>query len=80
MVALRAGAYKVAVKAKAPVVPIAIIGSSQLKNKKFFKRVKINLYILKPLYYEEYVKLTEFLQTKKDYADRKSTRLNSSHL
>lgn len=59
MVALRAGAYKVAVKAKAPVVPIAIIGSSKLQNKKFFKHVRIDLYILKPLYYEEYVKLTE---------------------
>ena len=59
MVALRAGAYKVAVKAKAPVVPIAIIGSSKLQKKKLFKRVKIDLFILKPLYYEDYVKLTE---------------------
>jgi len=54
MVNLRAGAYKVAVKANAPIVPLCIIGSSKLQHKKWYQKEKIRLYFLKPLMPEDY--------------------------
>ena len=54
MVNLRAGAYKVAVKANAPIVPMCILGSSKLKDKKWYQKSKIELYLLKPLMPEDY--------------------------
>ena len=55
MVNLRAGAYKLALKSEAPILPISIIGSSQIKTKKFFKKVIVKLVIHKPLYKDEYI-------------------------
>ncbi len=54
MVNLRAGAYKVAVKSNCPIVPMCIIGSSKLQKKKWYQKVKIELYFLKPLMPEDY--------------------------
>lgn len=55
MVNLRAGAYKLALKSEAPILPISIIGSSQIKTKKLFKKVIVKLVIHKPIYKEQYM-------------------------
>ncbi len=54
MVNLRAGAYKVAVKSNAPIVPLCIIGSSKIKNKKWYQKQRVELYFLKPIMPEDY--------------------------
>lgn len=54
MVNLRAGAYKVAVKANVPIVPLCILGSSKLINKKWYQHAKIELHYLKPIMPEDY--------------------------
>lgn len=55
MVNLRAGAYKLALKSEAPILPISIVGSSQIKTKKFFQRVVVKIIIHKPIYKDEYI-------------------------
>ena len=54
MVNLRAGAYKVAVKANVPIVPLCILGSSKLISKKWYQHAKIELHYLKPIMPEEF--------------------------
>lgn len=54
MVSLRAGAYKLAMKANAPIVPVAIVGSSYVAKKKRFQKKKIHIIFHKPIYSEEY--------------------------
>ena len=54
MVNLRAGAYKVAVKANVPIIPLCILGSSKLINKKWYQHAKVELHYLKPIMPEEY--------------------------
>ena len=54
MVNLRAGAYKVAVKANVPIVPLCILGSSKLIHKKWYQHAKIELHYLKPIMPEEF--------------------------
>ncbi len=54
MADLRAGAYKLAMKANAPILPISIIGSSNLSKKSIFSRKNIKLIYHKPIYNEFY--------------------------
>ncbi len=54
MTALRPGAYKLATKADAPILPATIIGSSKIYKKKFYKHVKVKVILHKPIYKEEY--------------------------
>lgn len=54
MVNLRAGAYKLATKSEAPVLPVSIIGSSKIKTKKKLERVDVKVIFHKPIYKEEY--------------------------
>ena len=54
MVNLRAGAYKVAVKANVPIVPLCILGSSKLIKKKWYQHATIELHYLKPIMPEEF--------------------------
>ena len=54
MVDLKPGAYKLAVKAEAPILPISIIGNSKVHEKKFFQRKNIKVIFHKPITYEEY--------------------------
>lgn len=54
MVDIKPGAYKLATKAEAPILPISIIGNSQVHNKKFFQRKNIKVIFHKPIPYEEY--------------------------
>lgn len=55
MVNLRAGAYKLALKSEAPILPISIIGSSQIKTKKKLEKIVVKLVIHKPIYKDEYL-------------------------
>lgn len=54
MVNLRAGAYKLATKAMAPISPVTIIGSSKIKNNCFRHHTHCKVIIHKPITYEEY--------------------------
>ena len=53
------GTFRPAVKARVPIVPVAIYGTSRaLKQQPDFKRYPIFVKILKPIYPEEYESLT----------------------
>ena len=53
-----AGAFKCAVKARAPIVPVAIIDSYKPFGINSLKKVKTQVHFLPPLYFEEYVSMT----------------------
>ena len=57
MVNLRAGAYKLAVKANAPVLPISICGSSMISKTRFFKRKTIKIICHRPISKDEYANM-----------------------
>lgn len=48
------GCFKAAVKAKAPIVPVALVDSYKPYNSWQFTPVKTQVHFLQPLYYEEY--------------------------
>ena len=50
----KAGCFKSAMRAKAPVVPVAIVDSWKVFDLWSLRKVKTQVYYLKPLYYEEY--------------------------
>lgn len=50
----KAGSFKCAVKAKAPIVPVALIDSYKVFNRLTLGKVTTQVHFLKPLYYEEY--------------------------
>lgn len=52
-----AGAFKCAVKAKAPIVPVAIIDSYKVFGINSLRSVETQVHFLEPLYYEEYAQL-----------------------
>lgn len=54
MVELKAGAYKLAMKANAPIVPTTIIGSSSISKEKRTKKKNIHIIFHKPITKEEY--------------------------
>lgn len=54
MVALRPGAYKLATKPEATILPVSIIGSSKLTTNSFKKRTNIKVIIHKPINAIEY--------------------------
>ncbi len=54
MVELKAGAYKLAMKAGAPIIPTTIIGSSAISKEKRTKKKNIHIIFHKPIYKEEY--------------------------
>lgn len=49
-----AGSFKCATKAKAPIVPVAIIDSYKPFGVNSLRRVKTQVHFLAPIYYEEY--------------------------
>ena len=53
MVAMRAGAYRVGMKAEADLLPISIDGSTQIKHNLPFKRSKIKVTIHEVIRYED---------------------------
>ena len=52
--AFKAGSFKSAYKAKAPIVPVALIDSYKAFNSFSFQKITTQVHYLKPLYYEEY--------------------------
>ncbi|MFP3155476.1 1-acyl-sn-glycerol-3-phosphate acyltransferase [Lachnospiraceae bacterium ZAX-1] len=55
--AFKAGSFKCAFKAKAPIVPVALIDSYKVFNSFAFGKVTTQVHYLKPLYYDEYKNL-----------------------
>ena len=53
----KAGSFKSAIKAKAPIVPVALIDSYKVFHGFSFKKVITQVHYLKPIYYEEYKNL-----------------------
>lgn len=53
MVAMRAGAYRLGIKAEANLLPVSIEGSTQIKHNIPFKRTKIKVTIHKPILFED---------------------------
>ncbi|MBE5996840.1 MAG: 1-acyl-sn-glycerol-3-phosphate acyltransferase [Lachnospiraceae bacterium] len=51
------GSFKAAIKAKAPIVPVALIDSYRAFNSAFFGPVTVFVHYLKPILYEEYKSL-----------------------
>ncbi len=54
MVDLRAGAYKLITKTDALLLPATIIGSSKIKGRKHFKKIKIKIIFHQPISKETY--------------------------
>jgi len=51
---MKGGSFKSAVKAKAPIVPCALLGAYEPFDGGRLNRVPVKLYYLPPMYYEEY--------------------------
>lgn len=58
------GAFKAAIKAKAPIVPVALINSYEPFDRKSIAKTTVQIHYLKPMYYEEYAEMnsTEIAQ------------------
>lgn len=54
MVSLRAGAYKLVTKSQATILPISIIGSSEISKKRRFRRKNVKVVIHKSIKYDEF--------------------------
>lgn len=50
----KAGAFKCAVRAKAPIVPVALIDSYKPFGLNSLRKTKTQVYFLEPIFYEEY--------------------------
>lgn len=50
----KAGCFKAAVKAKAPIVPVALVDTYKVYNSWYLAPVKTQVHFLAPVYYEEY--------------------------
>lgn len=50
----KAGSFKSAIKAKVPIVPVALIDSYKVFNSFYCLPIKTYVHYLKPLYYEDY--------------------------
>ncbi|MCL2522211.1 MAG: 1-acyl-sn-glycerol-3-phosphate acyltransferase [Erysipelotrichales bacterium] len=58
MVEMRAGAYKLATKPKADIIPVSIKGSAKISKTWIFGRKRIDLYFHKPLTAAEYAEIS----------------------
>ena len=54
MVSLRAGAYKLVTKTGATILPISIIGSSEISKRKRYKRKNVKIIVHKPIRKDEF--------------------------
>ncbi len=50
----KAGSFKSAVKAKVPIIPVALIDSYKVFNSFYWGKVTTQVHYLEPLYYEDY--------------------------
>ncbi|MBO4678080.1 MAG: 1-acyl-sn-glycerol-3-phosphate acyltransferase [Lachnospiraceae bacterium] len=51
---MKAGSFKSAVKAKAPIVPVALMDCFKPFDESSIKKVTVKAFYLKPMYYDEY--------------------------
>jgi len=58
MIDMKGGSFKSAVKAKAPIVPCALIDSYKPFDESHTKPVSVKIFFLKPMVYEEYKDMT----------------------
>ena len=58
MVAMRAGAYKLATKAEAPILPITLIGTTDVKHRAPWRMTKIKVIIHEPIFKETYLNMS----------------------
>lgn len=54
VIATRAGAFQIAVKPKATILPMTIIGNSEIQHRAPFRKTKIKVIIHKPITFEDY--------------------------
>ena len=54
----RAGAFKSAIRAKCPIVPVALVDSYKVFEFNSIKPVQSQVHFLKPLYYDDYKDMT----------------------
>lgn len=54
VLSFKPGAFKCSVKAKAPIVPVALVDSYKVFKRNTLRTVKTQVHFLKPLYYEDY--------------------------
>lgn len=76
----KAGSFKIALKTKAPIVPVALVDSYKVFNSLFcLGPVKTQVHYLKPIYYEEYgsLKTQEIASLVRD---RIKEKIDSLHL
>ena len=55
---MKAGSFKSAVKAKAPIVPCALIDCFKPFDEKSTRELTVSVHYLKPMYYDEYKDMT----------------------
>lgn len=69
----KGGSFKGAVKAKCPIVPVALLDSYKVFDTDSVKPVTVKLYYLKPLYYEDYkdMKTVEIAKYVKEQIENK---------
>lgn len=68
----KGGSFKSAVKAKCPIVPVALIDSFKPFDENSMKRVTVKIIYLPPIYYEEYknMKTVEIAKAVKDKIEK----------
>lgn len=73
----KAGCFKAAVKAKAPIVPVALVDSYKAYNSWTFLPVRTQVHFLEPLYYEDYadIRTVEIAAIVKERIQAKLTEL-----
>lgn len=54
----KAGSFKSAMKAKAPIVPVALVDSWKVFDLWSLRKVRTKVFYLKPLYYEDYKEMS----------------------
>ena len=69
----KGGSFKAAMKAKCPIVPVALIDAHKPFDRNSIEQVTVQIHYLEPLYYEEYreMKSTEIAKIVKDKIQKK---------
>ena len=65
---MKVGSFKAAIKAKCPIVPVALVDAFLPFDSNTIKPVTVQVHFLKPLYYDEYknMKTTEIAEQVRD--------------
>ena len=76
----KAGSFKCAVRAKAPIVPVVLIDSYKVFNTFHLGSVKTQVHFLPPLYYEDYkdLKTNQIAEVVKERIEQKMNEITGS--